>query len=159
MSVLLEVKGLSSGYGKVPVLHGIEFQVAEKEVLGVLGNNGMGKSTLLKTLMGILSASAGTVLYSGQDVTRNKPGLRAQYGMGYVPQGRGIFSNLSVLDNLRMGVVGHGLDEEDAVRNIVLDFPTGRSFGSIWWYSVGWRTTNTCIGTLPYINARSYSSR
>ena len=123
MSVLLEVKGLSSGYGKVPVLHGIEFQVAEKEVLGVLGNNGMGKSTLLKTLMGILSASAGTVLYSGQDVTRNKPGVRAQYGMGYVPQGRGIFSNLSVLDNLRMGVVGHGLDEEDAVRNIVLDFP------------------------------------
>ena len=71
----------------------------------------------------IISPTSGTILYSGQDVTRLKPGPRAQYGMGYVPQGRGIFPNLSVLDNLRMGVVGHGLDEEDAIRDIVLDFP------------------------------------
>ena len=83
----------------------------------------MGKSTLLKTVMGIISPTSGTILYSGQDVTRLKPGPRAQYGMGYVPQGRGIFPNLSVLDNLRMGVVGHGLDEEDAIRDIILDFP------------------------------------
>ena len=123
MSVLLEIKGLSSGYGRIPVLHGVECHVADNEILGVLGNNGMGKSTLLKTVMGIISATAGTILYSGQDITRMKPGGRAQYGLGYVPQGRGIFPNLSVLDNLRMGVVGHGIDEEDAIRNIVLEFP------------------------------------
>lgn len=123
MNGLLEIKGLSSGYGRIPVLHGVDTRVAENEILGVLGNNGMGKSTLLKTLMGIITASAGTILYSGQDITRLKPGVRAQYGLGYVPQGRGIFPNLSVLDNLRMGVVGHGIDEEDAIRNIVLEFP------------------------------------
>ena len=123
MSTLLEIKGLSAGYGRIPVLHGVECNVHDNEILGVLGNNGMGKSTLLKTIMGIISPTSGTILYSGQDVTRMKPGPRAQYGMGYVPQGRGIFPNLSVLDNLRMGVVGHGLDEEDAIRDIVLDFP------------------------------------
>ena len=113
MSALLEIKGLSAGYGRIPVLHGVECNVEDNEILGILGNNGMGKSTLLKTVMGIISPTSGTILYSGQDVTRLKPGPRAQYGMGYVPQGRGIFPNLSVLDNLRMGVVGHGLDEED----------------------------------------------
>ena len=123
MSALLEIKGLSAGYGRIPVLHGVECNVHDNEILGILGNNGMGKSTLLKTIMGIISPTSGTILYSGQDVTRMKPGPRAQYGMGYVPQGRGIFPNLSVLDNLRMGVVGHGLDEEDAIRDIVLDFP------------------------------------
>ena len=123
MSVLLEIRGLSAGYGRIPVLHGVECNVHDNEILGILGNNGMGKSTLLKTVMGIISPTSGTILYSGQDVTRLKPGPRAQYGMGYVPQGRGIFPNLSVLDNLRMGVVGHGLDEEDAIRDIVLDFP------------------------------------
>ena len=90
--------------------------------MGILGNNGMGKSTLLKTIMGVISLTSGTILYSGQDVTRMKP-ARAQYGMGYVPQGRGIFPNLSVLDNMPMGVVGHGLDEEDAIRDTILDFP------------------------------------
>ena len=123
MSALLELKGLSSGYGRIPVLHGVECHVSDNEILGILGNNGMGKSTLLKTVMGIISATAGTILYSGQDVTRMKPGGRAQYGLGYVPQGRGIFPNLSVVDNLRMGVVGHGIDEEDAIRQIVLEFP------------------------------------
>ena len=123
MTALLEVKGMSAGYGKIPVLHGVELNVAEKEILGILGNNGMGKSTLLKTIMGILSSSAGSILYSGQDITRLTPGSRAQYGLGYVPQGRGIFPNLSVIDNLRMGVVGHGIDEDDAIRNSLLDFP------------------------------------
>ena len=123
MSALFEIKGLSSGYGKIPVLHGIDLSLNDREVLGILGNNGMGKSTLLKTLMGVISVSSGSIVYSGQDLTKMKPGQRAQHGIGYVPQGRGIFPNLTVLDNLRMGIVGHGLDEEDAIRNIVLDFP------------------------------------
>ena len=70
MSALLEIKGLSSGYGRIPVLHGVECYVSDNEILGILGNNGMGKSTLLKTVMGIISATAGPLLYSGQDVTR-----------------------------------------------------------------------------------------
>ncbi len=154
MNALLDIKGLSAGYGRIPVLHGVECSVADNEILGILGNNGMGKSTLLKTIMGILSASAGTILYSGQDITRWKPGPRAQYGVGYVPQGRGIFPNLSVLDNLRMGIVSHGLDQEDALRNIVLDFPRletllDRSGGTL----SGGRTANSCAGPVPDLRA------
>lgn len=123
MTALLEVRGLTSGYGRVPVLHGIDLSVGDGEIVGVLGHNGMGKSTLMKTLMGLVPATGGAVVYGGVDVTDLKPGERAQYGLGYVPQGRGIFPNLSVLDNLRMGVAAHGLDEEDALRNILVEFP------------------------------------
>ena len=61
MSVLLEIKGLSAGYGRIPVLHGVECNVHDNEILGILGNNGMGKSTLLKTVMGIISPTSGTI--------------------------------------------------------------------------------------------------
>lgn len=123
MSALLEVKGLRSGYGKVPILHGIDLHVAEGEILGVLGHNGMGKSTLLKTLMGIVPASGGTMVFDGHDLGREKPSARARLGIGYVPQGRGIFPNLSVRDNLRMGVAAHDVDEEEALARVLADFP------------------------------------
>lgn len=123
MTALLDVRGLASGYGRVPVLHGIDLSVNDGEIVGVLGHNGMGKSTLMKSLIGLVPATGGAVVYGGVDVTDMRPGERAQYGMGYVPQGRGIFPNLSVLDNLRMGVAAHGVDEEDAVRNILVEFP------------------------------------
>ena len=109
MSALLEIKGLSAGYGRIPVLHGVECNVHDNEILGILGNNGMGKSTLLKTVMGIISPTSGTILYSGQDVTRMKPGPRAQYGMGYVPQGRGIFPKLAGLGHPAQGCCGPGI--------------------------------------------------
>ncbi|MEX2518121.1 MAG: amidase [Paracoccaceae bacterium] len=123
MSALLEVKGLRAGYGKVPILHGIDLHVAEGEILGVLGHNGMGKSTLLKTLMGIVPASGGTMMFDGHDLGRERPSARARLGIGYVPQGRGIFPNLSVRDNLRMGVAAHDVDEEEALERVLADFP------------------------------------
>ena len=123
MTALLEVKALRSGYGRVPVLHGIDLSVETGEIVGVLGHNGMGKTTLLRTLMGLLPAQDGTIVYSGVDLTRERPGERARLGLGYVPQGRGIFPNLSVYDNIRMGIAAHDLDEEDAVRRILLEFP------------------------------------
>ena len=88
---ILEVKGVSGGYGKVPILHGLEFAVAENEVVGILGHNGMGKTTLLKTLMGFLPASSGTIRFHSTDITGLSPNERAGLGLGYVPQGRGIF--------------------------------------------------------------------
>jgi amidase len=123
MSALLKVQGLQSGYGRVPVLHGINLEVAEGEILGVLGHNGMGKSTLLKTLMGIIPATGGQVIFDGQDLTRMKSSSRAREGIGYVPQGRGIFPNLSVRDNLRMGVAAHDVDETNAVDRVLANFP------------------------------------
>lgn len=123
MSALLEVQGLQAGYGKVPVLHGINLEVAEGEILGVLGHNGMGKTTLLKTLMGIVPATAGRMIFDGEDLIGLRSSGRARLGIGYVPQGRGIFPNLSVQDNLRMGVAAHEMDEVDAIERVLADFP------------------------------------
>ena len=123
MSALLKVSGLRAGYGRVPVLHGVDLTVNEGEILGVLGHNGMGKSTLLKTLMGIIPATAGSMVFDGQDMARTRSSGRAQLGIGYVPQGRGIFPNLSVRDNLRMGVAAHDMDEDSAIDRVMADFP------------------------------------
>jgi len=123
MSGLLKVKGLMAGYGKVPVLHGINLEVGEGEILGVLGHNGMGKTTLLKTLMGIVPAKGGQVVFDGEDLKGMNSSGRARMGLGYVPQGRGIFPNLSVQDNLRMGVTAHDIDEVDAIERVLADFP------------------------------------
>lgn len=123
MSALLKVSGLRAGYGKVPVLHGVDLAVDEGEILGVLGHNGMGKSTLLKTLMGIVPATGGSMSYDGQDLTSVRSSGRARLGIGYVPQGRGIFPNLTVRDNLRRGVAAHDMDEDAAIERVLADFP------------------------------------
>jgi len=123
MSALLKLSGLRAGYGRVPVLHGIDLSVNDGEILGILGHNGMGKSTLLKTLMGIIPASGGSITFDGQDIGRQRSSGRAQLGIGYVPQGRGIFPNLSVRDNLRMGIASHDLDEDSAIERVLADFP------------------------------------
>lgn len=121
---VLEVSGLSGGYGKVPILHGIDFSVAENEVVGVLGHNGMGKTTLLKTLMGFLPAGAGGVRYHASDITRMSPYERAGLGVGYVPQGRGIFPQLTVRDNLRFAWHEYaGASEHDVMEMVLSDFP------------------------------------
>ena len=123
MNALLEVKGLTSGYGRVPILQGIDFNVSDGEIVGILGHNGMGKTTLLKTLMGIIPATGGLVTFAGLDLMSERTSERAKLGVGYVPQGRGIFPNLSVYDNIRMGIAAHDVDEEDAVRRILVEFP------------------------------------
>jgi len=122
--IWLDVAGLAGGYGKVPVVRGIDLGVAAGEVVGILGHNGMGKSTLLKLIMGFLPATGGRVRFRGADVTRDPPHRRAAVGLGYVPQGRGIFPQLSVRDNLRFAWSDHAGGEESAVLDRVLaDFP------------------------------------
>ncbi|WP_375463743.1 ATP-binding cassette domain-containing protein, partial [uncultured Methylobacterium sp.] len=92
---LLSVEGLHAGYGRIPILGGISLTVAPGAVVGILGHNGMGKTTLLRTLMGYLPATMGTVRFDGRDLTRAAPTARARAGIGYVPQGREIFPALS----------------------------------------------------------------
>ena len=122
--ISLEVRALSGGYGRVPILHGIDLEVGEGEVVGILGPNGMGKSTLLKTLMGFLPAHAGSVRHYGDDITRLPPNRRARLGIGYVPQGRGIFPRLSVRENLDFARPNHGDGEEGArLDALLVDFP------------------------------------
>ena len=123
MSAILRVQGLSASYGRVPVLNGINLDVNDGEILGVLGHNGMGKTTLLKALMGIIPATSIQMVFDGEDLSLLKSSGRGRLGIGYVPQGRGIFPTLSVLDNLRMGVAAHDMDEIDAVERVLADFP------------------------------------
>ncbi len=123
-NILLFAKGISGGYGRVPILHGIDLDVGENEVVGVLGHNGMGKTTLLKTLMGFLPTTAGQLRFDHADITRLPPNARGQMGIGYVPQGRGIFPQLSVRDNLRFAWHDYGGGSETEVMESVLrDFP------------------------------------
>ncbi len=102
MSLLIDARGLHTYYGASHILRGIDFQVARGETIGLMGRNGMGKSTLLKSLMGLVKPRGGTVQVMGRDMTGRAPYEIAQLGLAYVPEGRGIFGNLSVLENLKM---------------------------------------------------------
>ena len=103
MDAILEVSDLRAGYATGDVLQGVSVSVGQGEVVGVLGRNGVGKSTLMRSVIGLLRARRGTVRFKGRDVTPEGADRRARRGMGYVPQGREIFPHMSVLDNLRMG--------------------------------------------------------
>ena len=120
---MLTVTHLSAGYGDIPVLHHITMAIAAGESVGILGHNGMGKTTLLRCLIGALKPSAGSVMLDGVDVTHMAPHGRARLGMGYVPQGREIFASLSVRDNLRMGLVKTGQGSPAALDSLLVDFP------------------------------------
>lgn len=100
----LEVEGLVAGYGEAMVLRDVSMHVAPGEVLAVLGKNGMGKSTLLKTIMGFLPARAGSVRLFAQETVGTAPHLLASRGLAYSPQDQAIFQDLSVEENLRLGV-------------------------------------------------------
>jgi branched-chain amino acid transport system ATP-binding protein len=100
---LLEVHELRAGYGATPILQGVEFSVGKGEIVAIIGRNGVGKTTLMKCLIGLLPATAGTIFYDRSDVTPEDASVRARRGIGYIPQGRGIFPRLTVAENLTMG--------------------------------------------------------
>jgi urea transport system ATP-binding protein len=101
---LLQVAGLNQYYGGSHILRGVGFEARLGEVTVVLGRNGVGKTTLLKSLMGVVPVKTGSVTLDGLDITRATPYERVRAGIGYVPQGREIFGRLSVEENLRMGL-------------------------------------------------------
>jgi branched-chain amino acid transport system ATP-binding protein len=133
---MLKVSGLHASYGLIPVLHDISLTIARGESVGILGHNGMGKTTLLRTLIGALRANAGTVHLNDLDITRYAPHARAKLGMAYVPQGREIFPTLTAMDNLRMGLVKTGATTMQPIDALLEDFPRlkpllGRLGGSL----------------------------
>ena len=99
---MLAIEALHTHYGQAHILHGVSFALGEGMALGLLGRNGMGKTTLIRTLMGYVRPSSGRVRWNGEDVTGFAPERMARLGLGYVPEGRGIFPNLSVRENLVM---------------------------------------------------------
>ncbi|QFZ84687.1 ATP-binding cassette domain-containing protein [Variovorax paradoxus] len=100
---MLKVDRLEAGYGSGKVLFGVDFQVPKGEVTAIIGRNGVGKTTTLKTIMGIVQASSGTVSIDGLDLSRKPAHEMVRAGIGYVPEGRQIFPALTVLENLRVG--------------------------------------------------------
>lgn len=106
---VLEVTGLRSNYGATPILTGVDLHVGKSEIVALIGRNGVGKTTTMRCLIGLLRASGGTIRYDGQDVTRMSADDRARLGIGYIPQGRDVFPRMTVDENLKVGeLIGGG---------------------------------------------------
>ncbi|MFD2656784.1 urea ABC transporter ATP-binding subunit UrtE [Gracilibacillus thailandensis] len=101
---MLSIKRLEAGYEESMVIREIDMEVKENQVICVMGRNGVGKSTLLKTIIGILHPKKGTIHYQSEDITKARSSSRAQKGIGYVPQGREIFPKLTVYENIQIGL-------------------------------------------------------
>ncbi len=104
METLLKIEHLDTYYGESQILRNINLQIRKGAITTIMGRNGVGKSTLLKTLTGLLKAAKGKILYKGNDITEETTDKRARSGIGYVPQGREIFPKLSVFENLQLGL-------------------------------------------------------
>ena len=100
---MLEIKDLCVNYGVIKALKGISFEVNEGEVIALIGANGAGKTTTLHTITGLLSAKSGSIILEGKDITRTPAHKIVKMGIAHVPEGRRIFQNLTVLDNIRLG--------------------------------------------------------
>jgi branched-chain amino acid transport system ATP-binding protein len=121
---LIDARGLNTYYGASHILRGIDFSVGRGETIGLMGRNGMGKSTLLKSLMGLVKPRSGTVTVMGRDMTGKPPYEVARLGIAYVPEGRGIFGNLSVVENLKMAARAGTRGQRDWTYERVLEtFP------------------------------------
>jgi branched-chain amino acid transport system ATP-binding protein len=107
---MLSVEGLRSRYGRIEALHGVDLEVKSGEIVTVVGANGAGKTTLLRCISGVQPASAGSIVFRGEDVTRTPAHRRVRLGLAQSPEGRQIFTALSVEDNLRLGAYLHDDD-------------------------------------------------
>ena len=121
---MLQISALNAHYGDSHVLRGVDLELPAGTALGLLGRNGMGKTTLIRTLMGYVPATQGRVQWDGRDVTGSPPERMARLGIGYVPEGRGIFGNLSVRENLVMAARA-GVDGQRAwtLDRVLTTFP------------------------------------
>jgi ABC-type branched-subunit amino acid transport system ATPase component len=100
---LLVAQGLTAGYGRIDILHEVSLTVGFHEIVSIIGPNGAGKSTAFKTIVGFLTPRKGRVLFNGEDITGSRPDLVLRRGLAYVPQGRIVFPQMTVLENLEMG--------------------------------------------------------
>ena len=120
---MLEAKNLISGYGALPILHGLSLRVDDNEYVGILGHNGMGKTTLMRTLIGHIKPMSGSISLDGEPITDAGAHKRARMRIGYVPQGREIFPSLTVRENLMMGALSGAEKRGGIVEEVLADFP------------------------------------
>ncbi len=130
---MLSVSNVAVYYGESRILNDVSIEVPDGKIVCLMGRNGVGKTTLLKTIMGNLKVRKGTITYEGKDITRVPTHRRAQMGLGYVPQGRGIFPYLSVYENLLMGLEALPSREQkhsgDKVEEVYETFPVLKQMG------------------------------
>jgi branched-chain amino acid transport system ATP-binding protein len=112
---LLEVAGLTAGYGRIEVLHGVDVAVARSEIVALIGSNGAGKTTLLRSICGQVAATGGQIRFAGADITGQPVEAVVRRGLAHVPEGRRLFAGLSVRDNLRLGGWATGNADLDRV--------------------------------------------
>ncbi len=118
---MLALEGVTAAYGMSPVLYDVSLSVAEGTTTGLLGRNGVGKTTLLRAILGLHPLISGKVVFNGKDVSKVKTFHRARHGIGYVPQGRGIFAHMTVDENLRVGFAAF-TGRESKAENFVPDY-------------------------------------
>jgi urea transport system ATP-binding protein len=121
--IILSTLGLRAGYGGKPVLQGLDIEVREGEIVAVIGRNGVGKSTLMKSLIGLVPTTSGSIIYRSKAVEALPAHKRARLGMGYVPQGRDVFPRLTVGENIAVGAAIKGGITEAGRQKIVGAFP------------------------------------
>lgn len=121
---MFDIKNINVSYGKSRVINDLSLHIDKGTRMAILGRNGVGKTTLLKSAMGVLPVSSGTVTFDGQDITNMKTYRRSQVGLGYVPQGREIIPLLTVNDNLELGAMGHsGINIPEKKEWVLTYFP------------------------------------
>jgi urea transport system ATP-binding protein len=120
---MLALNGIETGYGEGTILRDISLHVDPGQVVCLLGRNGVGKTTLMKTIMGVLKLSRGSIVYNGIEMSRLPSGKRATMGIGYVPQGREIFAQLSVYDNLLLGLEACRVPSKTVPEEAINSFP------------------------------------
>lgn len=103
-NLLIKIENISSGYGSTVIVNNFSFEVEQGQILSITGSNGMGKTTLMKTIMGLIDAKEGKITFKDEDITNSSPDHRSKSGIGYVPQGREIFSSLTVEQNIMLPV-------------------------------------------------------
>ncbi len=121
--MMLSVRDVSAGYGTAPVLRNVSFSQNEGEILGIVGHNGMGKTTMLRVLMGLIGADRGSIAFAGEAIEAFPPHRRSQIGLGYVPQGGQGFPNLTVAESLRFSATGASSRAKKTVDEVVSLFP------------------------------------
>jgi len=126
MSATLQVKDLNAGYGKIPVLRDVSLHVDEGEVVAVIGPNGAGKTTLLKTISGLITPTSGEISFQGQSIQGMPPHEVAKAGISHIPEGRRLFANMTVMENLMMGGYSRRDDLEAALEDVLEMFPVLR---------------------------------
>ena len=123
MAAMLKVNDIHVYYGKIHAVKGVSFEVNEGEIVSIIGANGAGKSTILKTVSGLMHPKSGTIEFMGKDIAHMEPNKIVTKGLVHVPEGRRVFAHMSVMENIEMGAYILGKAPEEAVEDVFTRFP------------------------------------